>query len=72
MAEIKNKWRVEFLETCKICGGKMSNSRYRTFCSKKCRTVSNNRKQAQYNIEWKKAKRLRLKTNACNVDSSGV
>jgi hypothetical protein len=41
----KNKWVVEIRDSCKVCGGKLPNSRFRTYCSTKCRTRRNNKKQ---------------------------
>jgi len=52
-----NNWKVEFRDNCKTCGGDLPNSRFRTFCSTKCRRISNNKKQAKYNVAWQKKKR---------------
>lgn len=71
-----NTWKIEFRSDCKTCGGPLPNARHRTFCSKKCRVFYNNQKQLQYNIEWHKNKRKRLKnlneTPPCNADSVSV
>ncbi len=44
-------WKVESSESCKICGAPIKNKRFRTFCSKKCRTRS-------YSIKYREARRL--------------
>ena len=56
---MKTNWNVEIRTTCKVCGEPIKNSRYRTFCSKKCRDKSNNKKSslAGYNVAWQRAKR---------------
>jgi len=54
---MKNNWAVEIRTTCKTCGGPLPNARFRTFCSKKCRTKSYNTKNSGYNKKWQTAKR---------------
>lgn len=59
---MKNKtWKVEIRDDCRVCGKPLPNSRYRCFCSKKCRTFANNQKQKQYISEWHKANKLKAK-----------
>ena len=48
---------VEIRTNCKVCGGDLPNSRFRTFCSKKCRIKFYNKKNAQRGVEWQRAKR---------------
>ncbi len=54
------QWKVEVRTTCKMCGGKLPNARFRTFCSTKCRNKSNNIKQAEYNAKWQKKRRDKI------------
>lgn len=55
---MKNKtWKVEIRDDCRVCGKPLPNSRYRCFCSTKCRNKANNKKQAQYSVAWQRAKR---------------
>ena len=48
---------VEIRTDCKVCGGDLPNSRYRTFCSAKCRQKFYNKKYAQRGVDWQRAKR---------------
>jgi len=50
---------VEVRTHCKICGKKLPNRRYRTYCSDVCRNARNNAKQKEkgYNVEWQRKKR---------------
>jgi len=34
---MKKTFKVEIRDDCKMCGSKLPNARFRTFCSKKCR-----------------------------------
>lgn len=43
-----------------MCGGDLPNSRYRTYCSAKCRNKRNNQKNAKRGVEWQRAKRDRI------------
>jgi len=43
---MKKTWVVELRDTCKVCGNPLPNSRYRTYCSEKCRNRRNNQKQS--------------------------
>ena len=54
------KWNVEIRTHCLICGKKLPNSRFRTYCSAKCRNKRNNKKQSAYNVMWQKAKRDKI------------
>ena len=67
-----NNWKVEIRENCKICGGKLPNARFRTYCSPECRNKSNNKKQKEsgYNTEWQRKKRK--KDRACTDIRSSV
>ena len=53
-------WKVEIRNNCKECGGQLPNSRYRTFCSAKCRVKAHNKKQTSsgYYKAWKVKHRL--------------
>jgi predicted transcriptional regulator len=59
---MKSNWNVEVRSTCKICGKPITNSRFRTYCSKECRDKRNNDKQAEtgYSTKWQRAKRDKL------------
>jgi len=54
---MKNNWQVEIRSNCKICGGKLPNARFRSYCSKECRNKRNADKQREYNTEWQRKKR---------------
>ena len=56
---MKDNWKIEIRTTCKICGKPLPNSRYRTYCSTKCRNKRNNLLQREkgYNTAWQKARR---------------
>lgn len=55
-------FKVEIRQDCKVCGGALPNSRYRTFCSKKCRDKNNNDKanRKQYGTIWQRAQRDKI------------
>lgn len=48
---------IEIRKDCKVCGGDLPNSRYRTFCSDKCRWKFYNKKYAKRGVDWQRAKR---------------
>lgn len=57
---IKNRtWEVELRTTCKVCGNKLPNARYRTYCSKKCRTSVYNKRAVErgYSTEYQRKRR---------------
>lgn len=58
-------WKIEFRETCKVCGGPLPNARFRTFCGKKCRDRDHNQKQVKsgYSADYQKERRLKVKHN---------
>ena len=41
-------------KTCLTCGNKITQKRFRRFCSHKCRNKYNNKKQHQYRAEWQR------------------
>ena len=45
-------WKVDMREKCKVCGGDFPNSRWRTFCSKKCRKDFYNKENAEKHKVW--------------------
>lgn len=49
--------KIEIRSDCKICGGPLPNSRFRTFCSAKCRTKSHNMKSAARQAVWQRERR---------------
>jgi endogenous inhibitor of DNA gyrase (YacG/DUF329 family) len=53
--------KIEIRADCKVCGGEIVYNRYRTYCSKECRTKGNNQKYAEYSAKWQKEKRDRIK-----------
>lgn len=76
MANIKgHKFKVEIRTTCKFCGKKITEKKFRTFCSAVCRNRFNNRKQyadhgAEKQREYLYKKRLedgapRIKCEIC-------
>jgi len=52
--------KVEIRTDCKVCGGDLPNTRYRTFCSAKCRNKFYNKKYADIHTAHNKNKRERL------------
>ena len=53
-------FKVEIRSDCKTCGGALPNARFRTYCSKECRSkVYNGRYSAKY-TEWQRQKRDRI------------
>jgi predicted nucleic acid-binding Zn ribbon protein len=53
------KFTVEIRDTCKVCGGKLPNSRYRTYCSKKCRKKFYNDRDKEKLLEWQRIRRAK-------------
>jgi predicted nucleic acid-binding Zn ribbon protein len=53
----KRQFKVELRKTCKICGQPITENRYRTYCSEKCRNKSNNQKNYHAQLEWGREKR---------------
>lgn len=59
-----NKFKVKTRETCKICGIKISRpSRYRSYCSKKCRQKFHNQKNYKYQLNWSRDRRSQYNPN---------
>lgn len=54
---MKRTFKVEIRENCKVCGGKLLNNRYRTYCSTKCRQRYYNQKNADKSLEWQRKRR---------------
>lgn len=54
---MKEKWKVEIRTDCKMCGGALPNARYRTYCSKECRTKRNAEEQSEYRTDWHRKRR---------------
>lgn len=52
--------KIEIRTDCKMCGGPLPNSRYRTYCSAKCRNKSQNSKFAEKHKAWAIKKRDEL------------
>jgi len=48
------RYTVEMRTHCKLCGKKITEKRYRTFCSQKCREKSTNIKHRAYTKEWQR------------------
>lgn len=53
-------FKVEIRTTCKICNAPLPNTRYRTYCSAKCRQKFFNKKYAYRGVEWQRNKRDRI------------
>jgi len=55
-------FKVEIRDNCKICGGALPNSRYRTYCSDTCRNKRNNQKQnkSNYNRDWQRRRSAKI------------
>lgn len=52
---------VEIRKNCKVCGDKIISPRFRTYCSKICRTKATNKKHRKYQSAWQeKAYQKRL------------
>ena len=49
--------KIEIRTDCKVCGGVITDNRYRTYCSATCRNKFHNQKHAKYGLEWQRAKR---------------
>lgn len=56
------QWSVDVLQSCKMCGGKLPNARFRSYCSLKCRQKRNNQKQQEsgYNTAWQRNRREKI------------
>jgi len=52
---------IEIRTDCKVCGGDLPNSRFRTFCSPKCRQKFYNKKNSKKAIVWQRIRREKLK-----------
>ena len=50
-------FKVEIRKYCKICGETITSKRFRTFCSKKCRTKNTNIRYRDYRNKWFQDKR---------------
>jgi len=50
------KFKVEWRKTCKVCGEPITQNRFRTFCSDKCRNKFYQKKYQTYRSEWQRAK----------------
>jgi len=48
------KFKVEIRTTCKVCGEKIKEKGFRSYCSKKCRDYFNNRQYKQYHADWQR------------------
>lgn len=48
---------VEIRTNCKVCGGDLPNSRFRTFCSKQCRQRFYNQKNKERMTDWQRKRR---------------
>ena len=55
-----NTFKVEVRNNCKICGQPLPTKRFRTFCSKKCRTKSYTIKYKDARTIWQRAKYDRI------------
>lgn len=59
---MKKKWKVQFRETCLVCGEPLP-KRFRIFCGKKCRMIElnkrrrNDEKHKEKMLEWNRKKR---------------
>jgi len=51
------QFKVEIRKTCKICGQPITENRFRTYCSEKCRNKQYNKKKYIYQKEWALNKR---------------
>jgi hypothetical protein len=47
---------VEVRKDCKICGGPLPNSRFRTYCSPRCRNKEYSKRYRQQRNEWQRNK----------------
>lgn len=54
---MNKSFTVEIRTTCKICGKKITEERYRSYCSKECRKKFNNKKNYPRQKEWAKQRR---------------
>jgi len=48
---------IEIRTDCKVCGGDLPNSRFRTYCSAQCRQRYHNKKNAEKSADWQRARR---------------
>ncbi len=53
--------KIEIRADCKVCGGEIVYNRWRTYCSKECRTKRNNQEYKIKQDQWAKEKRDRIK-----------
>lgn len=53
--------KIEIRADCKVCGGEIVYNRWRTYCSKECRTKFFNQKYKERQDQWAKDKRDRIK-----------
>lgn len=49
--------KIEIRTICKICNNKITENRYRTYCSAKCRTRKSTIKDREYRTEWQRKRR---------------
>ncbi|MCK5017871.1 MAG: hypothetical protein KAS32_12480 [Candidatus Peribacteraceae bacterium] len=59
-----SNWKVEIRTHCKVCGLKLPNARFRTYCGTKCRTIINNKKKIEsgYAADWQRRRREKEKS----------
>jgi len=56
----KGIFKVEILKKCKICGGRITEKRFRTYCSKKCRDKNYTIEYKDYRAKWQLARYDRI------------
>ena len=52
--------KIEIRDNCKVCGGELPNSRFRTYCSEACRTKHYNKKYAERIAKYNKERRDKI------------
>jgi len=52
--------KIEIRTKCKICGKKITEKRFRTYCSTTCRNRANAIKHREYRTQWQKARREKI------------
>ena len=52
--------KIEIRETCKVCGLPITDNRYRTFCSGKCRVYFYNGKYGENHTKWQRERRAKI------------
>lgn len=57
MSKAKGIFKVEIRKDCKVCGGDITEKRFRTFCSTICREKHIYKKQYGYTLQWSRRKR---------------